>query len=145
MAEGPKRTLQVASVIGREFTQRLVHQLSEIRERTDTLLHELKALELIREPRLLPELAYMFKHALTQDVAYSSYHDGIDDVVQARPGPCLCGHVLQELLGVGDPPARRRVHPDELAPLGGDLIGIAVPDEETLLEAPDILHEGQLD
>jgi class 3 adenylate cyclase/tetratricopeptide (TPR) repeat protein len=70
--EGPKRTLQIASVIGREFTQRLVHRLSELRERTDTLLQELKALELIRERRLLPELAYMFKHALTQDVAYNS-------------------------------------------------------------------------
>jgi class 3 adenylate cyclase/tetratricopeptide (TPR) repeat protein len=72
LAEAPKRTLQLAAVIGREFTRRLVDRLAEIRERTDGLLRELTALELIHERRLFPELAYMFKHALTQDVAYSS-------------------------------------------------------------------------
>jgi tetratricopeptide (TPR) repeat protein len=72
LAEAPKRTLQLAAVIGREFTRRLVDRLAEIRERTDGLLRELTALELIHERRLFPELAYMFKHALTQDVAYAS-------------------------------------------------------------------------
>jgi predicted ATPase len=72
LAEAPKRTLQLAAVIGREFTRRLVDRLGEIRERTDGFLRELTALELIHERRLYPELAYMFKHALTQDVAYAS-------------------------------------------------------------------------
>ena len=72
LAEAPKRTLQLAAVIGREFTRRLVDRLAEIRERTDGFLRELTALELIHERRLFPELAYMFKHALTQDVAYAS-------------------------------------------------------------------------
>ena len=35
-------------------------------------MQELKALELIYEQSHAPELAYMFKHALTQDVAYNS-------------------------------------------------------------------------
>jgi len=72
LAEAPKRTLQLAAVIGREFTRRLVDRLAEIRDRSDDLLRELTALELIHERRLFPELAYMFKHALTQDVAYAS-------------------------------------------------------------------------
>jgi predicted ATPase len=72
LAEAPKRTLQLASVIGREFTRRLVDRLADVRERSDDLLRELAALELILERRLYPELAYMFKHALTQDVAYDS-------------------------------------------------------------------------
>ena len=72
LAEAPKRTLQLAAVIGREFTRRLVDRLAEIQERTDGFLRELTALELIHERRLYPELAYMFKHALTQDVAYAS-------------------------------------------------------------------------
>jgi class 3 adenylate cyclase/tetratricopeptide (TPR) repeat protein len=72
LEEAPKRTLQLASVIGREFTRRLVDRLAEIRERNDDLLRELTMLELIHERRLYPELAYMFKHALTQDVAYAS-------------------------------------------------------------------------
>jgi class 3 adenylate cyclase len=72
LAEAPKRTLQLAAVIGREFTHRLVDRLAEVRERTEGFLRELTALELILERRLYPELAYMFKHALTQDVAYAS-------------------------------------------------------------------------
>jgi class 3 adenylate cyclase/tetratricopeptide (TPR) repeat protein len=72
LEEAPKRTLQLASVIGREFTRRLVDRLADVRARNDDLLRELTTLELIHERRLYPELAYMFKHALTQDVAYAS-------------------------------------------------------------------------
>jgi class 3 adenylate cyclase/tetratricopeptide (TPR) repeat protein len=72
LAEAPKKTLQLASVIGREFTRRLVDRLGEIHERTEEFLRDLKAIELIYEKSLFPELAYMFKHALTHDVAYNS-------------------------------------------------------------------------
>src|SRR3989475_8520204 len=80
LEEAPKRTLQLAAVIGREFTRRLVDRLAEIRERSEEFLRELTALELIHERRRFPELAYMFKHALTQDVAYASL------LVQRRNG-----------------------------------------------------------
>ena len=43
-----------------------------MRDRTEAYLQELKAIELIYEKTLFPELVYMFKHALTQDVAYNS-------------------------------------------------------------------------
>jgi class 3 adenylate cyclase/tetratricopeptide (TPR) repeat protein len=72
LPEAPKRILQLASVIGREFTRRLVDRLAEAPERTEECLRELTALELIHERRLFPELAYVFKHAVTQDVAYAS-------------------------------------------------------------------------
>lgn len=72
LAEAPKKTLQLASVIGREFTRRLVDRLAEIRGQTEEFLRELKAIELIYEKSLFPELAYMFKHALTHEVAYHS-------------------------------------------------------------------------
>jgi class 3 adenylate cyclase/tetratricopeptide (TPR) repeat protein len=72
LPEPPKRALQVASVVGREFTRRLVDRLADVRERTEECLQELTVLELIHERRRYPELAYMFKHALTQDVAYGS-------------------------------------------------------------------------
>jgi class 3 adenylate cyclase/tetratricopeptide (TPR) repeat protein len=72
LAEAPKKTLQLASVIGREFTRRLVDRLAEIRGRTEEFLRELKAIELIYEKSLFPELAYMFKHALTHEVTYNS-------------------------------------------------------------------------
>jgi tetratricopeptide (TPR) repeat protein len=72
LQEAPKRALQFASVIGREFTRRLLDRIAEIRARTEELLQELKAIELIYEKSVFPELAYMFKHALTHEVAYNS-------------------------------------------------------------------------
>jgi class 3 adenylate cyclase/tetratricopeptide (TPR) repeat protein len=72
LPDAPKKTLQLAAVIGREFTRRLLERLADIRERTEAYVRELKALELIYETHRFPELAYMFKHALTQDVAYHS-------------------------------------------------------------------------
>ncbi|MFQ5962262.1 MAG: hypothetical protein ACE5MG_12780, partial [Candidatus Methylomirabilales bacterium] len=72
LEEAPKKTLQLASVIGREFTRRLLDRLADIRGRTEEFLRELKAIELIYEKSLFPELTYMFKHALTHEVAYNS-------------------------------------------------------------------------
>ncbi|MBI3454687.1 MAG: AAA family ATPase [Candidatus Rokubacteria bacterium] len=72
LAEAPKRVLQHASVIGREFTRRLLDRIAERPERTEDALRELKALELIYEKRVFPEIEYTFKHALTQEVAYNS-------------------------------------------------------------------------
>jgi class 3 adenylate cyclase/tetratricopeptide (TPR) repeat protein len=72
LADEAKRAMQLASVIGREFTVRLLQRISEVQAQLDDALGELKALELIYEKGYLPELAYMFKHALTHDVAYST-------------------------------------------------------------------------
>jgi tetratricopeptide (TPR) repeat protein len=70
--EAPRATLQVASVIGRDFTGRLLDRVGVPGGRADTALRELKAVELIYEKGLSPETAYTFRHALTQEVAYSS-------------------------------------------------------------------------
>ncbi|MBI2947010.1 MAG: AAA family ATPase, partial [Verrucomicrobia bacterium] len=72
LEESPKKALQLASVIGREFTVSLLDRISDLREQLGKLLQDLKVLELIYERSLFPELAYMFKHALTQDVTYNS-------------------------------------------------------------------------
>ncbi|MEE8346460.1 MAG: tetratricopeptide repeat protein, partial [Dehalococcoidia bacterium] len=60
------------SVIGREFTVRLLERISDVEAKLDDLLPVLKSLELIYEQTYFPELSYMFKHALTHDVAYST-------------------------------------------------------------------------
>ncbi|MGH9037923.1 MAG: ATP-binding protein, partial [Acidimicrobiia bacterium] len=71
--ERPARAaLQLASVIGREFTLHLLERISDLTLRLDQALSELKTLELIYEKSWFPELAYMFKHALTHDVAYAT-------------------------------------------------------------------------
>ena len=72
LEEEPKRAIQTAAVIGREFTVRLLDRTTELRGQLAAYLGELKAVELIYERALYPELAYMFKHALTHDVAYNS-------------------------------------------------------------------------
>ena len=72
LPEAPKRALQMASVIGREFSRRLLDTIADWPERSETLLRELAALELIHEKRVFPEFEYIFKHALTQEVAYAS-------------------------------------------------------------------------
>jgi class 3 adenylate cyclase/tetratricopeptide (TPR) repeat protein len=67
-----KRTVQLASVIGRQFLLRLLARVAGLSERLDGLLRELQALEIIYEQGLVPEPAYIFKHAVIQDVAYQS-------------------------------------------------------------------------
>lgn len=67
-----KRALQVASVIGREFALRLLERIVTLGHEVQTRIEELRGLELIYEKAFHPELAYMFKHALTHDVAYRS-------------------------------------------------------------------------
>jgi class 3 adenylate cyclase/tetratricopeptide (TPR) repeat protein len=67
-----KEAMQLASVIGREFTARLLNRISDVEAQLDDLLAQLKQLELIFEKDYFPELSYMFKHALTHDVAYST-------------------------------------------------------------------------
>ncbi len=72
LADEPKRALQIASVIGREFALRLLERIREVGDRASALVDDLRAVELIYEKSVHPELAYMFKHALTHDVAYAS-------------------------------------------------------------------------
>ncbi len=72
LGEDGKRTVQLASVIGRQFLGRLLQRVAGLTERLTELLAELKELEIIYELALAPEPAYVFKHALIQDVAYQS-------------------------------------------------------------------------
>ncbi len=66
--------IQIASVIGREFALRLLERITESGIQVRSQVDELRTLELIYEKAMHPELAYMFKHALTHDVAYQSVH-----------------------------------------------------------------------
>jgi predicted ATPase len=72
LGEDGKRTVQLASVIGRHFLARLLERVAGLTGRLEGLLRELKALEIIYEHGLIPEPSYIFKHAVIQDVAYNS-------------------------------------------------------------------------
>jgi class 3 adenylate cyclase/tetratricopeptide (TPR) repeat protein len=69
---GAKDVLRLASVIGKRFGRRLLAELYEDRARLDTVLASLVALDLLQETRSGPEVEYMFRQALTQEVAYES-------------------------------------------------------------------------
>jgi len=67
-----KRTMQVASVIGRDFAFKILHSITDMTGELKTYLLNLQGLEFIYEKQIFPELEYIFKHALIQDVAYNS-------------------------------------------------------------------------
>ena len=70
--ESLKRIMRVASVIGREFAFRILQAVVGMQEELKSSLLNLQGQEFISEKRLFPELEYIFKHALTQEVAYNS-------------------------------------------------------------------------
>jgi class 3 adenylate cyclase/tetratricopeptide (TPR) repeat protein len=92
LGEDGKRTVQLASVIGRQFLHRLLEKIAGLTGELEGLLQELKSLEIIYEQGLLPEPAYIFKHAVIQDVAYNSL------LVQRRKElHRAVGHAIEEL------------------------------------------------
>jgi len=86
-----KETMQIASVIGREFPFPILQTVTGMKKKLETCLLELQALEFIYERSTFPELEYIFKHALTQQVAYSSLlvkkrkevHESIGQAIEA--------------------------------------------------------------
>jgi len=89
LGEDQKRTIQVASVIGREFALRLLRRVIEATERLERALAELKSLEFLYERAALVDVEYVFKHALTQDVAYESMLQARRRELHARIGAAI--------------------------------------------------------
>jgi class 3 adenylate cyclase/tetratricopeptide (TPR) repeat protein len=105
LGEDGKRTVQLASVIGRQFLRRLLERIAGLTGELEGFLQELKALEIIYEQGLLPEPSYIFKHAVIQDVAYQSL------LVQHRKElHQAVGRAIEELY-----PDRLAEHYEELA------------------------------
>ena len=92
LPEEQKSALQIASVIGREFAPRLLERIAGSKEGAIDVLGELVSLEIIYQTQFHPELAYMFKHALTHDVAYNSLLTSKRKDIHAR-----VGEVIEEL------------------------------------------------
>ncbi len=68
-----KRLLQAAAVIGTEVPIPLLQAIAELPEETlQRCLMHLQTAEFLHQTRVLPELAYTFKHTLTHEVAYGS-------------------------------------------------------------------------
>ncbi|MGE5221071.1 MAG: ATP-binding protein [Omnitrophica WOR_2 bacterium] len=72
LEEEVKQVLRLASVVGRSFLYRVLRAIAEVGERLDEELVKLQTSELIQEKQRLPELEYLFKHALAQEATYES-------------------------------------------------------------------------
>ena len=92
LPEAQKHLLQTASVLGREFAPRLLQALWEETTPLASLLLDLKRLEFLYERARGEEPVYVFKHALTQDVAYGSLLTTRRQVLHAA-----AGHALERL------------------------------------------------
>ncbi|MHC1744473.1 MAG: adenylate/guanylate cyclase domain-containing protein [Syntrophobacteraceae bacterium] len=72
LEENIKKTVQVASVIGKDFAYRILQVTTGMQDELRSSLLNLQGMEFIYKKTLFPELEYIFKHALTQEVAYNS-------------------------------------------------------------------------
>ncbi len=72
LEEGVRRTVQMASVIGRSFYYRVLKRITELGDSLDPYLVRLQNAELILETGRSPEREYAFRHSLTQEAAYNT-------------------------------------------------------------------------
>jgi class 3 adenylate cyclase/tetratricopeptide (TPR) repeat protein len=86
-----KQIMQVASVIGREFAYRILQTITGMKDELKSSLINLQGLEFIYEKQLFPELEYIFKHALTQEVAYKSLLHRRRKEIHAKIGAAIEG------------------------------------------------------
>ncbi len=89
LSEVSKQLLRTASVLGREFSVTLLGAIWDEPEALEVLLPELKRLEFFYERIDAEDPVYVFKHALTQDVAYESLLTSHRQRVHAQAGCAL--------------------------------------------------------
>jgi class 3 adenylate cyclase/tetratricopeptide (TPR) repeat protein len=65
-------TLQVASVIGRQFAFKVLEEISQLHAELQECILGLQRADLVRERARIPELEYAFKNVLVQQVTYAT-------------------------------------------------------------------------
>jgi class 3 adenylate cyclase/predicted ATPase len=104
LEERDKHVLQTAAVIGKEFTEAVLKRVVDLPDaEISAALGKLAASEFIYEQALYPGLEYTFKHALTQEVAYSSLlverrqaiHERTAEAIEALFGGGLPEHYAE--------------------------------------------------
>jgi class 3 adenylate cyclase/tetratricopeptide (TPR) repeat protein len=136
LEEPVKRTTQIASVIGREFSLTLLREVAEQPLEVERHLDRLKRLELVYETRFFPEVVYAFKHALIQDVAYQTLlvrrrrelHAATGRALEALHGDRAADHaeVLARHFSAGDERAKAL----EYLTIAGDRAAAVFADRE---------------
>jgi tetratricopeptide (TPR) repeat protein len=95
LAAADKELLQTLAVLGREFPLGLIKRVTgKSDEELEAMLSELRLAEFIYEQPALPDVEYIFKHALTQEVAYNSVLIECRRLLHER-----AGQSIEELFG----------------------------------------------
>jgi class 3 adenylate cyclase/tetratricopeptide (TPR) repeat protein len=84
-----KAALQVAAVLGREFSLDLAEEVWDGKVPLEARLQELKGLEFLRERHGGPERIFAFTHALTREVAYEGMLEARRRELHGRAGVSL--------------------------------------------------------
>jgi transcriptional regulator with AAA-type ATPase domain/tetratricopeptide (TPR) repeat protein len=87
-----REMLHVAAVIGCEFSRRVLEHFvtdADADGSIDDGIHTLLAAELIQKARVWPEVSYVFRHALTQEVAYQDQREPQRQALHARIGEAI--------------------------------------------------------
>ncbi|MBW1786569.1 MAG: AAA family ATPase [Deltaproteobacteria bacterium] len=101
LPESPKKLLQTASVIDREFSFQLIRLVTQIDDQElPARLHRLRDSDLLLERGLFREPTYIFKHALTREVVYESIlkkrrrrlHDQVGGAIERLYGETITEH-----------------------------------------------------
>ena len=72
LEESVKSVLRLASVIGRSFFLRILKAIAQAADNVEQGVSRLEDVELIRLRQQVPEIEYIFKHALVQEATYGS-------------------------------------------------------------------------
>ena len=90
LAPATKDLLQTLAVIGREFQQSLIHAVvARSYDELSPMLNDLQLGEFIYEQPAVGDAEYIFKHALTQEVAYNSLLFEGRKVLHERTGAAM--------------------------------------------------------
>ena len=89
LEEDVNEVLKVASVVGRSFLRRVLEAIVAAGIELDAEFGELLRIELIRERQRLPELEYLFTHALVQEATYGSILRQRRLELNRRVGECI--------------------------------------------------------
>ncbi|MCX7919678.1 MAG: tetratricopeptide repeat protein [bacterium] len=90
LASHPRRVLQCASVIGHRFRYKVLDYVLEVEQDLEQHLTDLMRTGLILQQSVIPELEYIFRHSITQEVTYNTllvkrrkiYHEKIAQCIE---------------------------------------------------------------
>jgi class 3 adenylate cyclase/tetratricopeptide (TPR) repeat protein len=103
LSEELKQLTQKAAVIGRVFHYRILERIANADNSLREQLGSLEVSGLVHERCRLPELEFIFKHALTQEVAYQTLLTPARKVLHRKVGEALesiFGDRVEEFAGV---------------------------------------------